>query len=373
MALQSSDSGANGFNAAVRDAWLSHKFMALFYQRSPLFKKLQMNGQIKRAGYGIMQREPLLVPVLTGPQMEGVSNSFADIQPQALTGYTSAKYPLSQYLFDFAVEDYQMREAGGPEEEVRWMEANFQNANLRCLNKLLSDFWKAPENALSAGDRTQIASIRTFINGGTTAATDGGADPPAQAEQSANGVVQATGQTAVTLVGTIQRSAAGAAYWCPSFLGASGTSVALTVQILNDLYEAAFQDGEEPDMIILPPNLFGKIQNLITVGGGNGGQMFGESGKAKLGFSYVMFRNAMIAVDKRCPTSGFYSGGSSAAQAHCFCLNLRHIKFRADGTKPKYRQVFTNKPINEQVGDWYCCITADHLGNLHSFRADLTT
>lgn len=372
MALQSSDSASNGFNAAVRDSWLSNKFLPLFTQRSPFLKKLEMNGQIKPAGYGIMQREPLLVPVLTGPQLEGVTNSFADIEPQALTGYTSAKYVLSQYLIDFAVEDYQMKEAGGPEEEVRWMEANFLNANLRSYNKILSDLWKGPENTKSAGTRDQIMSIRTLINGGTTAATDGGADPPAQAEQSATPIVGATGTSAITLVGTIERSAPGAAYWCPPLLGASGTSVALTVQVLNDLYEAAFQDGEEPDLILLPPGLFGKIQNLITVGGGNGGQRFDESGSAKLGFSHIQFRNAIIAVDRRVPTSGFYSGGSSAHQNVCMCLNMNHIKLRADGKKPKFKDVPTNKPINEQVGTWYICVTCDHAGNVHSIRADLT-
>lgn len=373
MAVQSSDSGANGFSAAVRDAWLSKKFMPLFTQRSPFLKKLQMNAQIKPAQFGLMQREPLLVPVLTGPQLEGVSNAFADRSPQALTGYTSAKYTLAEYLIDFGVEDYQMMEAGGPEEEVRWMEANFLNANLRSYNKILSDLWKAPETAGSAGRRENIMSIRTAINAGTTTATDGGADPPAQAEQSTVPLVAATGTSAVTLVGTIERAAPGAAYWCPPLLGAAGTSVALTALILNDLYEAAFQDGEEPDLILLPPGLFSKIQNLVTVGGGNGGQMFGESGQAKLGFSYIMFRNAMIAVDRRVPTAGFYSGTATAAYNHCYCLNMNHITMRANGKKPKFKEVPSNKPINEQVGAWYICITSDHLGNVHSLRGDLTT
>lgn len=373
MALQSSDSNANGFNSAVRDAWLSANHMPLFTQRSPFLKMLQLEGNIKPAGYGVQMREPLMVPVLTGPQLEGVSNAYADRAPQPMTGYTTAEYPLSEYIIDVSWQDYDDKRAGGEVEMVRWREAHFRNAVLRAFNTILSHLWTAPENSLSAGDRTQIASIRTFINGGTTTATDGGANPPAQAEQSATPLCAATTQTAVTLVGNIQRSAAGAAYWCPSLLGASGTSVALTVLVLNDLYEAAFQEGEEPNLIMLPPGLFSKLQNLLTVGGTNGGQVYGESRLAKVGFSSLRFRNAEIVVDRRVPTSGYYSGGSSLAQNHAFCLNMKHIKMRMDGKKPKFKDVPTNKPIQEHVGQWFIALTADHLGNVHSLRGDLTT
>lgn len=373
MALQSSDSNANGFNSAVRDAWLSANHMALFTQRSPFLKMLQLRGSIKPAGYGTIMREPLMVPVLTGPQLEGVTNAYADRAPQPMTGYTTAEYPLSEYIIDVSWQDYDDKRAGGEVEMVRWREAHFRNAELRSFNQILSDLWAAPEGANTVGVRQQIMSIRTAINGGTTAATDGGANPPAQSGQSATPVVGGTGNSAQTLVGNIQRSAAGAAYWCPSMLGASGTSVALTVMILNDLYEEAFQEGEEPDLILLPSGLFSKIQNLITVGGTNGGQVYGESRLAKVGFSSVKFRNAEIAVDRRVPTSGFYSGGSSAAQNHAYCLNMRHIMMRMDGKKPKFKEVPTNKPIQEHVGQWFLALTADHLGNVHSFRADLTT
>lgn len=373
MALQSSDAAANGFNSAVRDAWLSANHMPLFTQRSPFLKMLQLRGNIKPAGYGTIMREPLMVPVLTGPQLEGVSNAYADRSPQPMTGYTTAEYPLSEYLIDISWQDYDDKRAGGPEEMVKWREAHFKNGELRSFNKILSDLWKAPEDLNSSGARTQIASIQTFINGGTITATDGGADPPAQAEQSEVPFVTASGSTAVTLVGNIERSAAGAAYWCPSILGGGSTSsTALTILVLNDIYEAAFQEGEEPNLILAPPSLFSKLQNLLTVGGTSGGQRYSESKLAHAGFSSIRFRNAEIVVDRRVPTGGFGSGTSTVKKTNLFCLNMDHIKLRCDGKKPKFKEVPTNKPIQEHVGQWFIALTADHLGNVHSRHINLT-
>lgn len=372
MALQSNDANANGFNSAVRDAWMRSNFTPLFTQRSPFLKMLQLHGQIKPSGFGTTMREPLMVPTLTGPQLEGVTNAYADRSPQPMTGYTTAEYTLSEYIIDISWQDYDDVRAGGEVEMIKWRESHFKNGSLRSFNQILADLWAAPEGANTIGVRQQIASIRTFINGGTTSATDGGANPPAQAEQSATPVVAATGQTAQLTVGNIPRNVAGAAYWCPPLLGSAGTSVALTVMVLNDLYEAAFQEGEEPHLILLPPGLFSKIQNLITVGGSNGGQVYGESRLAKVGFSSVKFRNAEIAVDRRVPTSGFYSGTSTTHANMAMVLNMNHIMMRMRSKKPTFKDVPTNKPIQEHVGQWYLCMTADHLGNVHSMRPDLT-
>ena len=373
MALQSSDTAANGFTSAVRDAWLSAKYMSLFTQRSPFIKMLRLRGNIQPAGYGVEMREPLMVPVLTGPQLEGISSGYAANNPTPMTGYTSAKYALSQYAINVSWEDYEDVQATGEVEMVKWRAAHFENAIERSNNRILDDLWKAPEDANSAGIREQLASIRTFVNAGTTTATDGGASPAAQASQSKTPVCSASSSTAITLVGKIERSAAGAAYWCPGKLGTDGTSVALTVLELNDLYEEAFQAGEEPDLILMPSGLFSKITNLMTVGGGNGGQMYGESRLGKLGFSAIRFRNADIVVDRRVPASGFFAGGTTAANNHMYCLNMKHFKWRARSKKPVFKDVPSNKLIQEQLGAWYCCLTADHLGNVHSFRADLTT
>lgn len=377
MALQSNDANANGFNSAVRDKWLSLNHMPLFTQRSPFLKKLQMMGRIQPSGYGIQMREPLMVPVITGPQLEGVTNAYADRSPQPMTGYTTAEYILSEYIIDVSWQDYDDWRAGGDVEMVKWREAHFRNAELRAFNTILSHLWANPEDANSVGVRQQIASIRTFINGGTTAATDGGALPPAQAEQSTVPVVNGSGATAQTTVGNIPRAVVGGAYWCPSLLGVGvgnhSGSEAFTIVVLNAIYEAAFQEGEEPDLILIPPDLFSKLNNLLTVGGSNGGQVFGESGLAKAGFSSIRFRGADVVVDRRVPTAGFQSGTSTSLGMQCFCLNLKHIAMRMNGRKPKFKEVPTNKPIQEHVGQWGIALTADHLGNVHSLHANLTT
>src|SRR5687767_5265957 len=145
---------------------MSSNHMSLFTQRSPFFKMLQLRGNIKPAGYGVTMREPLMVPVTTGPQLEGISNSYADRSPTPMTGYTSANWDLSMYLIDVSWDHYDDKRAGGPEEMVNWSEAHFRNAEQRSNNKILSHLWAVPENALSAGGvREQIMSIRTAING----------------------------------------------------------------------------------------------------------------------------------------------------------------------------------------------------------------
>jgi hypothetical protein len=370
VALQSTDVNASGFNAAVRDLWLSKNSMPLFTQRSPFLGALMMRGRIQKAGYGTNMREMLTVPVTTGPQLVGVANAYADFSPQPMTGYTTAEYILSEYYFNLSWQDYDMKRANGPVEMVQWQESHFINAHKRSYNKILADLWAAPENPLSAGDRTQVASIQTFINGGTTAATDGGAQPPAQASQSATPFVMTSGATAVTTVGTIPRAAAGAAYWCPGLLNPGLT--ALTVLVLNDVYEEAFQEGDEPNYIAVPSNLFSKLQNLLTVGGSNGGQVYGESKLAKFGFSTLRFRNADIVVDRRVPTSGFLSGTTTALGAQMYCMNLNYITLRMDGKKPTFEEVSTNKPIHEEKGAWNMALTSKHLGNVHSRHLNLS-
>lgn len=374
MALVSTDPNASGFSSAVRDAWLKANHTSLFTQRSPFLKMLQREGRIQPSGYGINMREPLVVPVLTGPQLQGVNDPYAAQTAQPMTGYTTAEYNLSEYIINVSWSDYQDVSAGSPVEMVRWHEAHFRNAELRAFNTILSHIWGNPEDPNSIGVHQQLASIRTFINGGTTAATDGGALPSAQASQSVAPVVNGTGATAVTTVGKIPRAAAGAAYWCPCLLGNSSSATALTIQVLNDIYEEAFQDGgEEPTLILIPTGLYSKLTNLLTVGGSNGGQIYGESALAKVGFSAMRFRNAEIAVDRRVPTSAFVSGTSTALNNQIFCLGMKHLTLRMRSRVPKFKTVPDNRPIQQQVGQWFMALTADHLGNVHSMHFNITT
>lgn len=376
MALIAADL-PSGFSTAVRDAWLSRNYMSLFTQRSPLFKMLAMRGQIKKAGYGVMMREPLRVPVTTGPQLTGVTNAYAYIPPQPMTGFTQAEWPLSEYVIPVSWQDYDSRRANGEVEMVRWVQSIYEQANDRTMNTLMDHLWFPPESPLSIGSRQQIASLRTFVNGGTTAATDGGASPKVQAGQSATPVVSASGAVAQTTVGNIPRNQSGAAYWCPSIFNgdpfASGAAP-LTIQTLNDSMEEAIQEGNEftPDLIVLPSQMFGKLQNLLTVGGSNGGLMLHEGDTARFGFHYLYFRGAKIVVDRRCPTSGFLSGTATAVANHMYCLNTRYLTMRMSSNKPTFKKVVESKPIQEELGQIYMAFTSRHLGNLHSLNYGLT-
>jgi hypothetical protein len=373
MALQAADN-PSGFSTAVRDLWLSRNHMSLFTQRSPVWKMMMMRGRIKSAGYGVIMREPLEVPVATGPMLQGVTNAYATIDAQPMTGFTQAEYILSEYAMNVSWQDYDTKRASGPVEMVNWVQAIYKNAHNRAMNQLMNDFWAIPEDPLSVGARNRIMSIRTAINGGTTAAT-GVPLLPIQANQSAAPVVSASGAIAQTTVGNIPRAAAGAAYWCPSVFRGSPYSpgpTATTVQVLNDSFEEAYQDGYHPHVGILPSALYSKLQNLLTVGGSNGGLVFNESDSAKFGFDSLYFRGARLTVDRRCPTSGFISNTATAVNNHLYFLNLDHLTLRMDGDKPKFKEVVEPKLIHEELGAMYLSLTSSHLGNVHSLNYDLT-
>lgn len=373
MALQNA-AATPGFNTAVRDLWLSKNHISLFTQRSPFLKMLMMRGRIKSTGYGTSMIEPLVVPVLSGPQLQGTTNAWATVDAQPMTGYTQANYYLSEYVIDISWQDYDSKRAGGAVEMVNWVQAQYKNAYLRVHNTLSNHLWQEPENALSIGGRQQIMSIRALINGGTTAAT-GVSLLPIQANQSAAPVVSASGAVAQTTIGTIPRAAAGAAYWCPSvFRGSPYTAgaTALTVQVLNDSFEEAYQDGERPSLGICPSALFSKLQNLVTVGGANGGLFMRPEDSLRFGFDSIYFRGAQLVVDRRCPTSGFISNTSTAISNHLYFMNLDHITLRMDGDRPKFKEVVAGRPVHEEFGQMYMALTCDHAGNVHSLTYDLT-
>lgn len=390
MALVSTVAAANGFNAAVRDRWLDREFMSLFTQRSPLFMMLALRGNIQKKGFGIEMREPLRTPVPNGPQLAPISNPYATVNLQPMVGFTSAVYALAGYQIPVSWPNKQMKQAGSPVEMVNWVQAQFEQAIDLSMDRIMYDFWKDPADTNSGGTDAQLASILTYINGGYNsggqAPTDGGyLYKPLQAQQSMPAVVQSSGGSAQTTVGTIQRSAVGAGYWCPSVRGSGAQSgnpassyytdpgaQAFTGQVMNSIYEDAFQTGKEPDMAIAPPDIFSKAIYFLTTGGTNGGQIYGESKLAKWGFSSIRYRNAEITVDQRCPISGYLGGTSTAVGLQMLMLNSRYLKIRADGRKPSFRKVEVLEPVQAHVGEWWLQFTSEHLGNVHSRHCNLT-
>jgi len=373
MALQAADN-PSGFSTAVRDAWLSRNYMSLFTQRSPLWRMMAMSGRIQPSGYGVQMREPLMVPVDTGPQLQGQSNAYATIDAQPMTGFTQAEWLLSEYAINVSWQDYDMKRAGGKVEMVNWIQAIHENALERSDNKLMNDLWAAPEGPLTIGGRTQIMSLRTALNGGTTS-TSGANILPVQASQIQAPVVSATGATAQTTVGNIPRTATGAAYWCTPLINGSIYSpgaTPLTVQILNDTMEEAIQENKSPKLCICPSGLFSKLQNLLTIGGSNGGLVFHEADTARFGFHHLYFRGMRIVVDRRCPTAGFISGTATAVNNHMFCINTDYLTLRMDGNRPKFKTVVEPKLIEEELGSMYLALTSRHLGNVHCVNYNLT-
>lgn len=375
MTLNNNVPGATGFMSAVTELWLDNKHMSLFLQMSPFWGTLAEEGRIQGSGYGTVMKEPVRVPTLTGPQLQGISNPYTPIEAQPMTGFTWAQWVLSMYGMDISWTDYDAKRAGGYVEMVNWIDAVLEQGHDKAMNKMMDDLWAAPENANSIGVETQIMSILCALNG--AAGSTGNASPPAQASQiNQTPYVLTSGATANTTVGALPRGQAGAAYWCTPLINGTpyGTpgATSLTTGTLNAIYKQALQDKSSPNLIVTVDQLEDKLQNLLQFGGTNGGTMFKPGGTADLAYDYIRFRRARIVFDRRCPTAGFFSGTSTAWTNMILCMNTNMFRLRMDGKKPKFKEVVSNRAIKEMFGTWFLALTAKNLGNCHSVALNVT-
>lgn len=370
MAL--SNTNFDGILSALIPAWLSSNYSSLFVHHNPVFMKMLMSGKIQTGGFGTKMVEPVMFPTTTGAQVERVSDPLADVSTNTTLAATAAEWLAAMYRYDWYVAERDLAKFGSNTEKVKWTENHMKAAVEKVMNFLEADMWAAPENTSSAGTEQQIASLKTLFNAGTTAATDGGALPPALASQSIAPLVDTTGSTAVTTVGNIPRAAAGAAYWCTPLLSPT-SSEALNVQILSKTYSEGVAGQEHPTLIVVHRNLFDVLENLASLGGSNGGQIQRDSALADIGFDALRFRGADIVTDDYAPTAGFVSGTATARNYRIYAMNLNHLELRMREKKPDWRRVDDPRPIKRFVGTIMLGFVSDNLGRAgHAVHGNIT-
>lgn len=352
-------------------SWLSKEFADLITGNNPVFMKMREEGQVKKGGAGTKYLEPFMYPTTTGPQVEDIDNPYDEVEAQMTTGFSSLEYVRCEKEIDISVPLY-MLEAQGPDTEKMDIVQGVTEKNMIVFQENLNaNFWGIPEGTLSAGARTRLASIRTFINGGNASTTDGSATPAALTEQTGlRAVVSATGATAVYTVGNVNRATAGAAYHTPSVFLTSDT---MGIKVLSKPYSQATVGVDRPNLIVCHPNTFDSILGFATFAGASGGQFFeGESRMADLGFQAIKFRGADIVADHNCPTAGFLSTTTTALNYQIFYINTKYLRLRYSSMKPDVRMVYDARPIKRWRARWTGQLTARNLGRRHALHANIT-
>jgi len=363
----------DGLLAAMVPRFLSNKFASCFVAANPAWTIMLEKGRVIEGGTGVDMLEPTSIPTVTGPQVQRTGRNVLQQRDTALmTGSRALKYTAAHYSLTYALDRYAMNQFGRETEKADWAEMNSTQAINRQLFFVEADWWAEASSTTSNGQSDQyVGSIQTYINSGTTTATDGGALPPARAEQSLAPFVVTSGSTAITNVGGLERAAAGMAYLAVPIISPS-SSEALTIQVLDKGYTIACVDGEEPDLIIVPLELMGVLQNLSTFGGTNGGQLVNDPGSARMGHRRLFYRNAEIVCDDRCPKAGFLSATSTARAYNIFYLNTSKISWRLVTAKPESRLVPDVRYIYNYTSDWMLQFTMKGNGRFHGRHVNVT-
>jgi hypothetical protein len=364
-----SNSAFDGELTTTIAAWMNKELADLITGNNPAFLKMRERGNFKRGGHGTSYVESFYFPTLTGPQVEDIDNPYDEPEAQQTDGLTSFSFTRCEKEIDISVPLYSI-EAQGPETEKYDVVQTATEINMAKFEENLNaNFWAIPEGSTSGGSRTRLASIRTLINGGN-ASTTGAAVPPSLSTQDGlRAVVSATGATAVYTVGGINRAAAGASYICPNIYLSSDT---LDMEILSIPYSQATRGADSPDLILVSPRLFDSITGFSTTGGASGGQFFGESKLAKLGYQAIRFRGADIVADHNVPTAGFLSTTTTALAYQAFYLNTKYMKMRYMSMKPEVRMVNDARPIKRWRARWSGQFTVRNPGRVQSVHANIT-
>ena len=351
--------------------WVNNNLADMITGNNPLFFRLREQGNIvKGGGHGGAFVEPLMTPNTTSPGVIGVSNPYAALTFADITNQGGSSWTVAEKLIPISVQQYEMNAQGSETAKVNLVESVMKIQMAQFNENLAADLFAAEQTTGAQGSRTSLASIRAILNAGTAATTDAGAIPSALTEQLGNRAVSGAASTNPNLtVGGINRAAAGNAYFCTPIINSADT---LSIQTLSNVISLATRGADSPDLIVLPRGLYDKLMGLLSVGGGNGGQMFTNSKLADAGFQAIKFRNADVIFDDRCPTVTYLNNSAAAYANSVFALNTNYIKLRAVSMKPEIKEYPDPRPIHIWTGYWNGQITVSNLGRVHARHVNMS-
>lgn len=340
------NSAADGVLSASIPLWVQANWASYFLQANPLFAKLK---ETKRINFASTYRIPIWLPSASGPQVAGVSDPYAAVTHSAPDGATALDFTAAEYLIPVSIAQYDLRGNNSRTQKADWAEGVMKAAFEQTWAKINADMWAAEETAGSAGSRSRIMSIRTFMNGGTSATTTASAVPAEHAEQlGARALAGATSATAVTTIGGIARATAGGGYICPIVRTTSDT---FTVQVLSGIRTVASVNGKKPGLGIMPASLYDKLMSLFTVGGSSGGQFRNDSVLGKYGYDALRFGTTDLVPDDLCPTS-CYLGATTSMANSVFMLNTDDLELAMDKADLDVEEIPDSRPLRTWKVVW---------------------
>lgn len=102
----------NELATTTLNLWVSKNFANVFTGHNPLFYLLRKNGNVQAGGLGIKALEPLMYADAGGPQVEGVTDPYAELTPSETVGWTTAEYAWCEKRLSVSIPELIMDQQG---------------------------------------------------------------------------------------------------------------------------------------------------------------------------------------------------------------------------------------------------------------------
>lgn len=351
------NSNWNELATTTLNLWCATDFANVFSSHSPLWYRLRQQKNIQTGGLGLKALEPFEYPDVNGPQVEGVSDPYAEMTPAETYGWTNAEYTWCEKRLSVSIPELTMDLQGSDTQKINHLNAVKDISVKKFLENLNLDLWRG-EGAVGAGgaSRQYLGSLRAYLNRGDTGTVNPGSVPAPLANQlyaASEPGGAAIGTSPLTMVGGIERNSAQGAYWCTP-LYVPGNADTMTQAALNYVYNLAVRNNDYPDLIVMGRNNYGALMAILQ-----GYQRYTDGDLADAGFMSMKYMGADVVFDDNCPAN------STAGQV--FFINTKYIKLRCATLQPKFEyKPDPNRTILNWNARWVGQITSGNLGRVHS-------
>lgn len=345
----------DNISGATISRYIGRKYVNHVPSHHPFLMRVFQRGNAQ-VGTGYQYVLPVRYPSPVGNKVQGISDGYAPIAPPVENGGLSDyTYTPAFFAMNVGLELYDEAAQGPGTTIIDYMQTRMDQSMDTFIEFYQSQLWAA-ENTVGSGSgsRTQLTSLRTLVNSGG-ASTTGGAIPAPKTNQ----LNAATGTSAITLVGGIERNAAGAAYVCSNVFNPT-TAATPSVQLLGKIYNACVRNSDAPDLMIMGEDLYSYFDSVVAAQQ----RWVGSMDLAKVGFPSFKYKSADIVFDEGCPSD---VSKSTTNKNEIFCLNTEHFFFKYNTLQPKFeRRDYPDRPIKNWMGTHMVQLVSDFLGRLQA-------
>lgn len=348
----------NELATTTLNRWMATNFADAFTGNNPVWFKLRAQGNVVTGGLGIKALEPTMYASPNGPQIEGVTDPYAEMTPSETEGWANAEYAWCEKRLSVSIPELVMDQQGSETQKINYLSTIKDISVDKFMEGLNLDIWAAEGAVGSAGNtRQKLGSLRTYFNRGGTSTTNQ-MTTYILTEQVYNAGTQpggiAVGTTPITNVGNIERNQANGGWWCTPVQNPT-SNVTMSLAAMNSAYNKTVVGSRHCDLIIMNSTGYGDFMSILQ-----GFQRFTSGGLADAGFDSFNFRGADVIFDDHCPANTV------------FFLNTKYLKLRCLSMAPKFElKPDPNRTITNWNARWVGQITSGHLGRVHCRAANL--